>query len=104
MVYSIADSKELSLSLCSDSMGVHAHKARAVSNMTAYQMQTRGYIFFQGLFFIIFSYIWSFMVVWGLGLWCWGPRLGFWGWDFQLMGFGFCGVGPSKFFGFGLFI
>ena len=48
MVYSIADLKELSLSICSDSMGVHAHKARAVSNMTAYQMQTRGYIFSQG--------------------------------------------------------
>ena len=36
MVYSIVDLKELSLSLCSDSMGVHAHKARAVSDMTAY--------------------------------------------------------------------
>ena len=32
------------------------------------------------------------MVVWGL----W-----FWGWSFQLMGFGACGVGPSGFFGIG---
>ena len=24
--------------------------------------------------------------------------LGFWGWGFQLMGFGACGVGPSGFF------
>ena len=86
MVYSIADSKELSLSLCSDSMGVHAHKARAVSNMTAYQMQTRGYIFFPGLFFIIFSYIWSFMVVWGFGVgvldWVFGVGV-FSSWDFE---------------------
>ena len=28
-----------------------------------------GYIFFSGLFLIIFSYIWSFMLVWGLGFW-----------------------------------
>ena len=27
--------------------------------------------------------------------------LGFWGWGFQLMGFGACGVGPSGFFGLG---
>ena len=30
--------------------------------------------------------------------------LGFWGWGFQLMGFGTCGVGPSGFFGLGLSI
>ena len=33
-------------------------------------------IFFPGLFFIIFSYFGSFMVVWDGGL-----ILGFWGWD-----------------------
>ena len=38
--------------------------------------------FFPGLFFIIFSYFGSFMVVWGLGLWIWGLILGFWGWAF----------------------
>ena len=27
------------------------------------------YIFFPGLFFIIFSYIGLFMVVWGIGVW-----------------------------------
>ena len=56
------------------------------------------YIFFPGLFFTIFSYFGSFMVVWGLGFWGWGLILGFWGWGFQLMGFGACGVGPSGFF------
>ena len=62
------------------------------------------YIFFPGLFFIIFSYYCSFMVVWGLGFGGWGLILGFWGWGFQLMGFGACGVGPSGFLGFGLSI
>ena len=51
--------------------------------------------FFPGLFFIIFSYFGSFMVVWGLG---------FWGWGFQLMGFGACGVGPSFFWVGALYI
>ena len=37
----------------------------------------------------------------GLGSWGWGLRLGFWVWDFQLMGFGACGVRP---FGLGLSI
>ena len=55
--------------------------------------------FFPGLFFILFSYFGSFMVVWGLGFWCWGLILGFWGWGFQFMGFGACGVGPSVFLG-----
>ena len=58
--------------------------------------------FFPGLFFLIFSYFCSFMVVWGLGFWGWRLILGFWGWGFYLMGFGACGVGPSGFFGFGL--
>ena len=53
----------------------------------------RSYIFFPGLCFIIFSYFGSFMVVWG-----------FWGRAFQLMGFGACGVGPSRSFGLGLSI
>ena len=39
------------------------------------------------------------MVVWGLGFWGWDLILGFCGWDFQLMGFGASGVGPSGFFG-----
>ena len=38
--------------------------------------------FFPGLFFKIFSYFGSFMVVWGLGFWGWGLILGFWGWGF----------------------
>ena len=57
--------------------------------------------FFPGLFFKIFSYFCSFMVVWGFGV---GVLLSFWGWGFHLMGFGACGVGPSGFFGFGLSI
>ena len=38
------------------------------------------------------------MVIWGLGFWGWGLILGFWCWDFQLMGFDACGVGPSGVF------
>ena len=60
--------------------------------------------FFPGLFFIIFSYYGSFRVVWGLGFGGGGLILGFWGWGFQLMGFGAYGVGPSGFFEFGLSI
>ena len=63
------------------------------------QIQRSAILFFPGLFFIIFSYFGSFMVVWG-----WGLILSFWGWGFQLMGFGACGVGPSGFFGLGLSI
>ena len=44
------------------------------------------------------------MVVWGLGIWCWGLIFGFGGWGFQLMEFGACGVGPSGFFGLELSI
>ena len=40
----------------------------------------------------------------GLGFSGWGLILGFWGWGFQLMGFGACGVGLSGFFGLGLSI
>ena len=47
--------------------------------------------FFPGLFFIIFTYFCSFMVVWGLGFWGWGLVLGVWGGGFQLVGFGACG-------------
>ena len=57
------------------------------------------YFFFPGLFFIMFSYFGSFMVVWG-----WVLISGFWGWGFHLMGFGACGVWPSGFFGLGLSI
>ena len=59
------------------------------------------YIFFPELFFIIFPHFCSFMVVWGLGFWGCDLELGFYGWGFQLMGFGECGVGPSWFFGVG---
>ena len=42
----------------------------------------------------------SFLLIFGaLGLRVWGLRLSFWGWGFQLMGFGACGVGPSGCFG-----
>ena len=44
------------------------------------------------------------MVVWGLGFLDLGLRLGFWGWGFQLLGFGACGVGPSGLRGLGLSI
>ena len=40
------------------------------------------------------------MVVWAVGFWMLGLILGFWGWGFQLMGFGVCGVEPSGFFGY----
>ena len=60
--------------------------------------------FFSGFFFIIFSYICSFMVVKGSGFWSWGLRLGLLDWSFQLSRFGACGVGPSGFFGLGLSI
>ena len=56
------------------------------------------YIFF--LFWLIYGGS-GFGVLGFLGS---GLLLGFWGWGFQLMGFGACGVGPSGFFGFGLFI
>ena len=56
--------------------------------------------FFPGLFFILFYYFGSFMVVWAVGFWMLGHILGFWGWGFQLMGFGVCGVEPSGFFGY----
>ena len=41
------------------------------------------------------------MVIWGLRPRGWGLGLGFWGWGFQLMGFGASGVGPSGVFGVG---
>ena len=31
----------------------------------------------------------------------WGLELGYWGWGFQLIGFGASGVGTTGFFGFG---
>ena len=49
-------------------------------------------------FFLIFAHLWWFGV---LGL---GSYIGFWGWGFQLMEFGACGVGPSGFFGLELSI
>ena len=62
---------------------------------------TTAILFSQGYslhFFLIFAHLWWFWVL-GLGL-----ILGVWGWGFQLMGFGACGVGPYGFFGFGLSI
>ena len=55
-------------------------------------------IFFPGLFFIIFC---PFLLILGLGFRGWGLELGSWGWGFQLMWIGACGVGPSWFFGVG---
>ena len=51
-------------------------------------------IFFPG--FVVILYF-SFLLIYGNfgGL---GLGLGFWGWDFQLMGFGAFGVGSSGFF------
>ena len=52
--------------------------------------------FFPGLFFTFFSYFGSLLVVWGFGV---GVLIsGFWGWGFQLMEFGACGVGAFWFF------
>ena len=59
-------------------------------------------IFFPGLFLGIF--LKNFAHLWWFGVRGWGLRLGFWGWGFQLMEFGACGVGPSGFFGLGLSI
>ena len=44
------------------------------------------------------------MVVWGSGFRGRVLMLGFWGWGFQLTGFGACGLGASGFFGLGLSI
>ena len=57
--------------------------------------------FLPELFFIRFSLLCPFMVVWGLGFWGCDLELGFYGWGFQLIGFGECGVEPSWFFGVG---
>ena len=57
--------------------------------------------YFPGFILYTFSHFCSFMVVCGLGFLGWVLELGFWGWGFQLMGFGACGVGPSGFFGVG---
>ena len=43
--------------------------------------------------FILFNFLFLLIYV----------GLGFWGWGFHLMGFGVCGVGPSGFFGLGLY-
>ena len=61
-------------------------------------------IFFPRDIFFTFFHFGSFMVVWCWSLWGSGIELGFWGWGFQLIGFGACDVGPSGFFGFGLSI
>ena len=60
--------------------------------------------FFPGLFFIIFSYICPFMVVWGFGVGVLKLVLGVGSWGFQLMEFGACGVGPSRLYALGLSI
>ena len=57
----------------------------------------KAYISFPGIFFLLCSHFCSFI----------HGCSGFWGWDlgylgdFQLMGFGACGVGPSGFSGVG---
>ena len=50
------------------------------------------------MFFLIFADLWWFGVL-GLGL-----TFGYWGWIFQFIEFGTCGVGPSGFFRLGLSI
>ena len=57
--------------------------------------------FFPG---VILSTFFLFLLIYGglgLGFKGWRLLLGFWGWGFQLMGFGACGVEPSGFFGYG---
>ena len=39
--------------------------------------------FLPGIFFILFSLFFSFMVVWELRFWGWGLELGFRGWGFS---------------------
>ena len=53
---------------------------------------------------ILYNIILFLLIYGGSGLWGLGLILGFWGWGFQLIGFGACGVGPSGFFGLGLSI
>ena len=60
------------------------------------------YIFFPRV--ILYNCFLLLLIYGGLGFWGLGLISGFWGWGFQLMGFGACGVGPSGFFGFGLSI
>ena len=49
-------------------------------------LETKGYIFFPGLFFMFFfSSFFSFMVVLGIGVCGWGLGLEFWGWGFKCM-------------------
>ena len=45
---------------------------------------------------ILYNFFLFLLIYGGLGFW--GLILGFWGWGFQLMWFGACGVGPSGFF------
>ena len=51
--------------------------------------------------FILYNFFLFWLIYGGLGL---GLILGFWGWGFQLMGFGACGVGPSFFWVGALYI
>ena len=53
---------------------------------------------------ILYNFFLFLPIYGGLGFLGCGVILGFWGWGFQLMGFGACGVGPSGFFGLGLYI
>ena len=46
--------------------------------------------------FILYIFFLNFAHLWWFG--GWGLILGFWGWGFQLMLFGACGVGLSVFF------
>ena len=49
---------------------------------------------------VILYNFFSLLLFYG-GLGGWGPGLDPWGWGFQFMGFGACGVGPSGVFGVG---
>ena len=59
-------------------------------------MATVRYGFFS---WVLLHNYFSIMVIYdGLGLWGCGLRFGFWGWGFQLMWFGACGMGISGYF------
>ena len=62
---------------------------------SSFKMMRRGYFFVPGFYFILFSQICSFMVVFGLG---------FSGCGFQLMGLRLVTWGLLVFLGLGLFI
>ena len=45
---------------------------------------------------ILYNFFLFWLIYGGLGLWGRGLILGFWGWGFQLMGFGACEIGRAS--------